>query len=286
MKIDKRTGEFLEPREAELFGRYAAIIRRLRAPDGCPWDRAQTLPSLRRFIVEEAFEVLAAINEKESGKASLQDIAEELGDVLLVTMLLADALVQAGGPSFSDILRENGEKLIRRHPHVFGDVIVRDEHDVKRNWDEIKETVEKKVDGVSATGPGLPPLERAFEIQKRAARLGFDWSDEDPVYEKIVEETRELKAEVQNAREKNIPLRDNLPVESELGDLLFSVVNLARKLKTDPSVAMAGANERFLSRFAHIEKRLQEQKKTVADTSLNELDELWEEAKRAKRGGS
>lgn len=280
LNIDERTREFLDTRESEIFARYAAVIRRLRASDGCPWDHKQTLHSLRRFLIEESFEVLAAINDHESGNGTCLEIAEELGDVILVTMMIADALTLAHGPTFKEILQENGEKLIRRHPHVFSDVSVRDAAEVKKNWDEIKQTIEQKNSGTGETSPGLPPLERAMEIQKRAARLGFDWPDETPVYDKILEEIEELKAAVRHARQQNESMRDNTPVEAEVGDLLFSAVNLARKLKTDPSVALAGSNERFLKRFKRMEQLLAVGNESVADSSLEKLDELWDQAKR------
>lgn len=278
MDLDARTREFIDEREGSVFVQYAAIIRRLRAPDGCPWDAKQTLRSLRRFIIEESFEALAAVNDLESGTGSHADVAEELGDVMLVFMLMADALRIEGGPSLENILLENAMKLVRRHPHVFGSTEVSDESEVVTNWNRIKSDIEKKPDGAAYVSNGLPPLERAREIQKKAAREGFDWPDTTPVFEKIFEETRELEDAVHNNNAKEI--------ENELGDLLFSVVNLARKLKTDPSVALAGTNERFLARFAFIENELSVKKKTVRESSPEVLDEHWENAKRNRSSGS
>jgi len=164
MIIDQRTKEFLDPAEGELFGRYSAIIRRLRAPDGCPWDRKQTLKSLRRFLLEESMEAIAAIDEYvDSGQVDapetlLEPIADELGDVTLVVMLLSSALRDAGGSSFSDILTMNGEKLIRRHPHVFGDLVVNDSETVVRNWNEIKRDQEGRTESPAAVPRGLQKL--------------------------------------------------------------------------------------------------------------------------------
>lgn len=279
MNIDERTSEFLDPHESSIFEQYAAIIRRLRAPDGCPWDRKQTLTSLRRFIVEESFELLAAINDLDTGTIAYEHVAEELGDVFLVAMLIADALAMAGGPTLSHVLQENGGKLLRRHPHVFSDVDVASEHDVVVNWNQIKKDVENKHETPAAISSGLPPLERAYEIQKKAARLGFDWPHTDPVFDKVREETEELRAEIAAAEDSDTPVKDNRRIEAELGDLLFSVVNLSRKLKADPSVALAATNRRFLQRFRYIEEKVSEQNRVMADIPLQELDELWEDAK-------
>lgn len=274
--------------EAKLFADYAAIIRRLRAPDGCPWDHKQTLRSLRRFIVEESFEALAAIEDLGPGdgdssgeeadqlSAAYLHVAEELGDVLLVTLLLSDALEAAAGIRLEDILRENGEKLIRRHPHVFGDVSATHADEVVRNWDQIKREQEGRTNSVGSVSAGLPPLERAHEIQKKAAKLGFDWPSWEPVLEKIREEAGELEEEI---RQAGNGMRDNPHVEDELGDLLFSVVNLARHLKADPSVALDHTNRRFMRRFGYIEERLAAHGRTPSDCSLEELDTLWHEAK-------
>jgi tetrapyrrole methylase family protein / MazG family protein len=288
---DRRTAEFVDPAEGELFSRYAAIVRRLRAPDGCPWDRKQTLRTLRRFIVEESFEVLAAIEElistNDAGGADktslLEAVAEELGDVILVTLLMTDALEAIGGASLSEILRTNAAKLVRRHPHVFSSVHVKNADEVVANWNEIKNTVEQKPDSVHSVSSGLPPLERSCEIQKKAANLGFDWPDIAPIFRKLQEETDELREAISEAEKTGESLRDNSRVETEIGDLLFTVVNLARKVKCDPSVALAGTNERFLRRFAFVERELERNNSSPATSDLETMDSLWNESKNRER---
>jgi tetrapyrrole methylase family protein/MazG family protein len=271
--------------EAQVFGAYAALIRRLRAADGCPWDRKQTLQSLRRYLIEESFELVAEINEVEQSQSSAREqrdsVAEELGDVLLVTLLLSDALEQEHNVTLSSVLLENGKKLIRRHPHVFGDVTVGSTDEVVANWNEIKRTTEGKSDTPIDVSRGLPPLERAREIQKKAAKFGFDWDSIEPVLDKIQEELDELREAVLHARTTE---RSHPAVEEELGDVLFSVVNAARHVKVDPSIALAGTNEKFLSRFAHMESlhATRYSGEPLTQRTLKELDELWSLAKQAE----
>lgn len=281
MKIDDRTESFRREEESLVFCDYAAIIRRLRAPDGCPWDRKQTLDSLRNHIVEEAFELVAAINElSQDGHGSFTDVAEELGDVFLVAMMLSDALDREGSVPFQDVLRENGSKLIRRHPHVFSNETVRDADEVVVKWQDIKTKVEGKKNGPGAVSAGLPPLERAYEIQKKASKVGFDWPDVYPALTKIREELDEIEDELTSSSDQGVSGKH---IEKELGDLLFSVVNVARKLKIDPSVALDSSNREFLRRFAHIEAGAAEAGTSVESMSLDELDRLWEDAKRPRR---
>lgn len=306
--IDEDTRAHRRDDESSVFADYAAIIRRLRAPDGCPWDRKQTLWSLKDHLVEESFELLAAINDLAafSGPSRsthvndggpYNEIAEELGDVILVSMLLSDALDREGSIPFRDVLVENGSKLIRRHPHVFSDTSVRDADEVMANWHEIKKQVEGKKTGPSSVSAGLPPLERSFEIQKKAAKLGFDWPDVYPAIEKVREELGEIEQELHPDDDADtspdypavqIPTseqpQDKSRLEKELGDLLFSVVNVARKLKIDPSVALDRSNREFLRRFSHIESEVKNRGKTVNELSLDVLDSLWEDAKQTDRG--
>lgn len=273
MDILSTYSDSLSPHEVAedgaAFLAYSSIIRRLRAPDGCPWDRKQTLQSLRKYIIEEAFEVVSSIND---GNPS--HIEEELGDLFLVLMLAIAVMEEHHEVTLHHILEENAEKLIRRHPHVFGNVTVESEDDVIRNWNAIKTDTEGRKSDVSSAGKGLPSVLRALEIQKAAAKLGFDWPDYRPVFDKISEEADELKSElVSDTIEPN-------RIEKEVGDLLFSVVNLSRKIHVDPSIALSRSTDSFLNRFSQIETKLADEGKSVEKTSLDDLDALWNEVKR------
>ncbi|MHB1004560.1 MAG: bifunctional methyltransferase/pyrophosphohydrolase YabN [Chloroflexota bacterium] len=255
---------------AEFSGlRY--VVARLRAPGGCPWDREQTHESLKPYVIEEAYEVLEALDASDAGKLS-----EELGDLLLQVVLHAQLGEEAGEFSIEDVLRVITAKLIRRHPHVFGDVHVRDSSDVLRNWQQIKRE-EKQAQGVpqaSLLGDiprQLPALAYALSLQKRAARVGFDWTSVIGVEDKVAEEIQELKtAEGQPER------------FHELGDVLFSVVNLARWLKVDAEEALRQANLRFKRRFLLMERLCAERGRELQRLSAAEMDDLWEEAKRGE----
>ena len=275
-EIDEDITPFIRDDEALVAKRYAAIIRRLRGPDGCPWDRKQTLRSLRRHIVEESFELLAAIESDD-----YVHVGEELGDVTLVTRLIADVLENESGIRFQDVLVDNGNKLIRRHPHVFGETTVDSADTVAANWNQIKREQEGRSDSPSHARIGMPPLERAYEIQRTAAKLGFDWRDPRPALGKVREELSELEEEIERtgALDASENAKDDPGIEKELGDLLFSVVNVCRHLETDPSVALAYSNEVFLRRFSYIEARLTERRAEISDVTIEELDQLWNEAK-------
>ncbi|MDA3949772.1 MAG: nucleoside triphosphate pyrophosphohydrolase [Spirochaeta sp.] len=266
--------------EADVFQHYAGIIRRLRAADGCPWDRKQTLTTLRRFVVEESFELVAAIHDNDD-----HHISEELGDVLLVVMLIADALELEFGYTLADVLQQNGEKLIRRHPHVFGAVAVSGSDEVVANWNQIKKEQEGRSESPTQVSPGLPPLEHAYEMQRKVAKVGFDWPDIQSPLQKVREELAELEARMVEIGADTEPsrARDDRQIEDELGDLLFSVVNVSRHLKTDPSVALSRTNRRFQERFTHIERRIAESGRELQDCDLEELDALWDEAKTLER---
>ena len=280
LPIDDATRQHRRRNEADLFLDYAAIIRRLRGPGGCPWDQKQTLHSLRNHIVEESFELVAAINDLElEERTDHADVAEELGDVFLVTMLISDALAKEGSIHLADVLVENGNKLIRRHPHVFSDTSVHDAEEVVQNWHRIKTQIEGKDGRATSVSRGLPPLERAYEVQKKAAKVGFDWTTVEPALAKIKEELDELEAEITTAERGARRTARDAHVEKEVGDLLFSVVNVARKLAIDPSVALDRSTTEFLRRFAYIEDRLAERGKQPQDSDLTELDDLWDEAK-------
>lgn len=256
------------------------IMVRLRDPQtGCPWDREQTLSSLKPCVLEETYELLAAMDKPEDKANHI----EELGDVLLQVMFQSVMAEQEGRFTFDDVANAISDKLVRRHPHVFGTVDAKDAATVLRNWEQIKQTEHKKerrhsaLDGVP---PVLPGLLKAQRTQEKAARVGFDWKDADGPLAKIEEETGELKAEIA-ARASEKPA-DSDRVKEELGDLLFAVANLARHLKVDSESALEGATARFSERFRAVEAAAKAQGRTLGEMTLDEMDVLWEEAKRAE----
>ncbi len=264
----------------DRFLRLYQIVARLRAPDGCPWDRKQTPESLRTFLLEEVYECIEAIDEKDD-----EHIREELGDIFMLVTMIAFIKEQEQRFSVAGALAEVCDKLVRRHPHVFGDSQVANAEEVVTQWAEIKKNVEgRKGDADSALGKipkGLPPLERAYQLQRRAREVGFDWSDLSGVWEKVEEEIGELKASLQGAGASHpTPSRS---VEAEYGDLLFSVINLGRFLKIDPSIALLAANEKFSRRFAHVEQRMRENGIELRGENFAAMDGYWEEAKRRER---
>lgn len=239
------------------------IMRRLLAPDGCPWDREQTLESLKPFLLEEAYEVLDAIDE-----ASPEHHVEELGDIFFQIVFQAEV----AGHAMSDIIQGIGDKLIRRHPHVFGDVQVDGSGEVLVNWEKIKKAERGGEGGVLQGVPSsMPALPRAHKLTHKAAKVGFDWPDAGGARDKVTEELDEL--------ERATAAGDPAEMERELGDLLLAVTNWARKLELDPEAALRGANRRFEARFNHIEATLAERGITPAESTLAEMDALWEEAK-------
>ncbi len=259
----------------EAFDRLIRILKKLRGPDGCAWDRAQTPETLRASIVEEAYECVHAITAKDA-----DNLREELGDLFMLTALISCMTEETGTFGAADVLESLNEKLIRRHPHVFGDAAVSGVDEIISQWDRIK-AGEKKPAGRSASFgrfPELPPLERAHKIQKAASKLGFDWNHPDPVLEKLHEEIGELS----EAREQS----DAGKVEEEIGDLLFTVVNLSRLLGVDPGIALHGTNEKFLRRFSRVEERLKEMGKAPGDAGLSVMDEIWNQVKEEERKAS
>ncbi|MDR1286529.1 MAG: nucleoside triphosphate pyrophosphohydrolase [Treponema sp.] len=268
----------------EAFEKLLGIIARLRAPGGCPWDREQSPESLRGDLIEETYECVEAIDGKEPGH-----IMEELGDLFLLVTMLSYMHEQDGAFTVADVLEGVCAKLVRRHPHVFGSVKVKDSAEVLDNWARIKvETEGRKpkdsvLDGVSR---GLPPLDRAFKLQKKAARTGFDWPDFGGVSGKLEEELDEVR---EAAAARTLPAlsgsgdagqRPSARLEGELGDLLFSAVNICRFLGADPSVVLQRANVKFEKRFKHIEKRMKEKGTEMKKENLAVMDTFWEEAKK------
>jgi len=249
---------------------YETIVK-LRSPEGCEWDREQTPSTLRGALVEETYECLEAIDENDPAH-----IAEELGDLFLLATMLSYMHEQEGKFTVADALTKVNEKLIRRHPHVFGNVKVKNSAEILDNWAAIK--IEKEgrkpkdslLDEVSAA---LPPMDRAYKLQKKAAKAGFDWPDMEGVTAKIREELVEAEEAV---KIKNDPSH----LEEELGDLIFSVINLCRYLKIEPSVALRRTNAKFVNRFKYVESKMKETNQEMKKENLDVMDGFWEEAKK------
>jgi tetrapyrrole methylase family protein / MazG family protein len=248
---------------------FQEIVAHLRAPDGCPWDKEQTHQSLRSHLLDEAYETLDALDREDP-----QKMAEEFGDLLLQIVLHAQIASEEGEYTMADVIKHIYDKIIHRHPHVFGDVQVEGVKGVLQNWEKLKAD-ERKVNGESEKGPldgiplALPALIQAQEYQDRAARVGFDWPKVDGVLEKIEEEIKEVQ-EASNEEE----------LASELGDLFFALVNLARWKKVDAESALRGTNIRFKQRFAYVEAGAKKQGKKLPEMTLEEMESLWQEAKR------
>ena len=261
--------------------RLHSIMTRLRDPEkGCPWDREQTLATLKPCLLEETHELLAAMDRPDDKS----NYVEELGDVLLQVMFQCVMAEQEGRFTFDDVANAISDKLVHRHPHVFGSVDAKDSATVLRNWEQIKQQEHRKearhsaLDGVPAALPGLLKAQRT---QEKAARVGFDWKDADGPMEKIREETKELEAEIAAVRGDvgRIPPAKQDRVREELGDLLFSVCNLARKLGVDAESSVAGATDKFAARFRAVEAAAKAKGRDMKDMTLAEMDELWDEAK-------
>jgi tetrapyrrole methylase family protein / MazG family protein len=250
--------------DIERIAELLAVVRRLRSPQGCPWDREQTHASLRATMLEEAYEVLEAIDERSTGK-----LREELGDVLLQVLMQAEIAEEAKEFSVGDVADAVREKLIRRHPHVFGSTVVSGADEVVRNWEALKAVEygrESALDGVQRS---LPALQWAWSLQRRAANVGFDWVDVDGALAKIGEELSELR-EAATVEER----------EAEFGDLLFTMVNVARKLGINPEDALRAATGRFEARFRMMEQAARSDGRRINDLPMEELDRYWEAAKR------
>jgi tetrapyrrole methylase family protein/MazG family protein len=267
--------------EAEAFKKLYDIVVRLRAPGGCPWDREQTPLSLRGDLIEETYECVEAIDENDP-----PHIREELGDIFLLITMIACMHEEEGRFTVRDVLEGVSEKLIRRHPHVFGKLRAEDgsslsSAEVLGNWARIKVEQEgrKPKDSIlDEVSRGLPPLDRAWKLQKKAAKAGFDWPDVQGVVSKIEEEL----GEALSAAAKNTPEdpSSQAALEEELGDLLFSVVNLCRYLGVEPSVALQRTNLKFTGRFKHVETRMKETGQAMTPQNLAVMDQYWNEAKK------
>ncbi len=274
--IDHLTSVYVapRPRRAAAFSLdpLVEVMARLRSPGGCVWDLEQSHPSLRRYIVEEVYEVLEAIDLADADK-----LCEELGDLLLQIVFHARIAEECGDFSMQDVVDTVTDKMVRRHPHVFGDISVRDAAEVIVNWEKIKrrEHPGERPGVLDGVPKGLPSLMRAFKLQAKAAKVGFDWNSVAPVWDKIYEELDELRRAADGgAREE---------VEGELGDVLFSVVNLARFFDIEPETALNVTNNKFVRRFARVEAEVKGRGLKWKDFTLEQLDELWNEAKKLEK---
>jgi len=254
-------GDFMD--KLDSFDTLVDIIAKLRSPDGCPWDREQTHFSIKGNLLEEAYEVLEAIDEGDMGK-----LCEELGDLLMQIVLHAQMASEDKDFEMCDVVCQINTKLIHRHPHVFGDAAAKDSQQVIANWEALKRE-EGKGTLLSGIPKEMPALAYSQSMQRRVARVGFDWEDVEGVIEKLAEEVTELR----KATEHQQRVR-------EFGDLLFTLANIARRLDIDLEAALRGANERFYRRFSYMEELCQKRGISLSNLSLEELDALWEEAKR------
>ena len=250
--------------QLQAIDRLLTIMNELR--EQCPWDRKQTLQSLRHLTIEETYELGNAILDND-----LEEVKKELGDLLLHIVFYAKIGSETGDFDITDVANEICEKLISRHPHIYGDVEVADEEDVKRNWENLKLKEGKKsvLEGVPRS---LPALVKASRIQDKVAGVGFDWEEPQQVFEKLQEELGELQEEV-NAQNPE-------KIEAEFGDVLFSMINYARFLKVDPESALERTNKKFIKRFQYLEAKAKENNKDLRDMTLREMDVFWEAAKK------
>jgi MazG family protein len=277
------------------FERVKSIMARLRAPGGCPWDREQTFDSIKRYTLEETYEVLEAIDNRD-----WKELTSELGDLLLQVLFYAEMAEEQGSFTIDDVLDSLSNKLIHRHPHVFGDTKAEDSAQVLKNWEALKTEERRKslptdynslqarppllLEGVSSK---MPALQEAHKISSKAAHAGFDWPEVQGLFEKLSEETRELQEHLKDlppsgpnsSQKPEIPHVLREQVEGEVGDLFFVLVNIARYLAVDPESALRKTSRKFRRRFGSVEERLREQGRTLEDATLDEMEALWQQAK-------
>ena len=257
------------PQKLNQFATLVDIIARLRAPDGCPWDRKQTHGSLRENLLEECYEALEALDEEDSEK-----LCDELGDLLMQVVLHAQIAAEAGEFELGDVLSSINAKLIHRHPHIFGSLKVKDAREVALNWEVLKQEEREAGTSILASVPKqMPALGYSQEIQRRVAQVGFDWEDIDGVIDKLAEEVGEFKRADSQARRAE-----------EFGDLLFTLANIARRLGVDLEAALRQANQRFYHRFTYMEEVCRQRGVNLGELSFDEQNALWEEAKRKVKG--
>lgn len=263
---------------SEKFDELISVMERLRAPGGCPWDAEQTYASLSQYLLEEAYETFDAIHEADT-TGDIANLKEELGDLLLQVVFHSTIGKERGEFDIDDVAGGVAQKLVLRHPHVFGDAKLESASDVLDNWDTLKANErkasgkeEKTRDSILDEVPvHFPGLLEALKVTKKASKVGFDWPDTAPIFDKIAEETDELKMAIADGNSGDI--------SEEIGDLLFAVVNLARHLDVEPETALKKTNRKFRARFKFIEQQLKLNGKTVEQSSLEEMDSLWNDAK-------
>ena len=262
---------FAEPTDRlEAYADFVAIVKQLRRD--CPWDREQTHESVKHLLIEEAYETLEAIDEED-----WDGLKKELGDLLLHVVFHSVIAEQGGRFTLKDVIEAETEKLVRRHPHVFGDATVAGVDEVLTNWEQIKMKEGRKKSALEGVPGQLPALLWAFRVQEKAAGVGFDFPEREGAWEKVEEEIREYREHVEAGA-------DAAAREAELGDVLFALVNYARFTGVNPENALRRTNDKFRRRFRHIERRLAEQGQTLTDVDLEEMDRFWNEAKLAEQG--
>lgn len=249
------------------FNRLIKIMKQLRNPiNGCPWDRKQSTHSLREYVLEEAHELVEAI-----GLDSVEKQKEELGDLLLQIVFLSQLHREKGNFDIRDVVKTINQKLIQRHPHIFGDSSVSTAEEVRQNWEKIKKETKKKTSILSDYPEQMPALSHAKRLGEQASSVGFDWNDPLRALEKVEEEIGELKKEISDGNHDQ--------VEEEIGDILFAVANVARLSYVNPEFALKSSNKKFVRRFRYIEDNLKEQDKDINETSLDKMEALWQESK-------
>ena len=270
------------------FNDLVELMDRLRSPGGCPWDIEQTYATLAPMLLEEAYEAFDGLEEARQGRPD--DLREELGDLLFQITFFARVAKERGEFTIDEVIDQVHAKMVRRHPHVFGDTQAGDSTEVLRNWEAIKAEEKRAagklagekegtsiLDGVSTKAPALM---EAHQISTKVARVGFDWKSVDEIFEKLREEADELRAAIESHAESNDE-DDHAHVREEIGDLLFVITNIARHLRVEPEAALKLANRKFRQRFGYIEAELRKQNKTLNTTSLEELETLWQKAKQS-----
>lgn len=272
------------------FEELIELMKKLRSPDGCPWDREQTYATLAPMLLEEAYEAFEAVEDAREGRP--RELRDELGDLLFQIVFYAQVAKERGDFSIEDVTDAIHEKMVRRHPHVFGDTTANDSATVLRNWEVMKaeerraagasEREESLLDGVSSKAPALM---EAHQLSTKAARVGFDWQRIEDIFAKLEEEIGELRAAVHTHTTSNSEA-DHAQVREEIGDLLFAATNIARHLGVEPEAALKLTNRKFRRRFGYIETKLRERGQAFDATTLDEMETLWQEAKGKKADGS